>query len=208
MLFFLTGCGDKIDLDEPEPAVVADLGDPWVGIVAAVSPGYLRSTCTIGIELYDVETQALAAEAGIEAQGREWTGVALDGVVQYTATGSWDDCTTTDLGTGTFESTTFSGQQGDFFLFRYDGVTAAFETLVQREDFEGGVALVTFAEGADVQAVAEAHGLEAEVISSGSLQYELTWSDTTPVGEVLGALSPEDAFVEGQPVWIRQPDWW
>lgn len=197
---------------EEEGVVLAELGDPYAAIYAATAPDYLRAACEIGVELFELGSETPAASQEVDAQGGEWTGVALSASVQYTAEASWSDCTTVaSTGTGSFSSGVFSGAAGDLFLFRYDGVTGAYEVIVQREDFEGGKALVTFvdsATSADVQTLAGEIGVEADLISTEGKQYAISWSDTTPVAAVLGAFSQDNLYFDGQPVWIDEPDWW
>jgi hypothetical protein len=210
MLLFLLACTGKVEFTDT--GELPDLGDPYVAIVAAVDPGLLKSSCTIALDLYDAGSGELAASVSVGAGGREWVGTQLEGGVQYTATGRWADCTNVeDRGSGQFEASTFSGNAGDLFLFRYDGVTAAFESLVQREDFEGGAATVTFVDGtmlADAQAVATAAGADDAALLEGTDLWTLRWTDDTPVGEVLTALSASGLYWSGSPLWIREPDWW
>jgi hypothetical protein len=208
-MLLLLACNPKVDLGDS--AVIPDLGDPYVAIVAAVDPGLLKSTCVLSLDLLDAGTGDVAASVSVGAGGREWVGTQLQGGVQYTATGRWSDCTNTDRGTGEFSSSTFSGVEGDLFLFRYDGVNAAFESLVQREDFEGGGVSAAFAEGAsatDVEALAAAAGAEEAAQADGSSDWTLRWTDATPVGAVLTSLSASSLYVSGAPIWIRQPEWW
>lgn len=208
----LTGCDAQVPLgagDDVTP--LADLGDPFVAVVAAVEPEYLNPSCVIGLDLYEVGADTPAASVTMAARGAEWAGTTLEGGVQYTASASWTECTPGGAGTGSFESSTFSGVEGDLFLFRYNGVNAAFEAYVQREDFEGGVATVTFAEtstAAEVEALADDLGVETDLITSGGHDYYVSWSDTTSVGEVLSRLSEAEIYEDGGPVWTEAPDWW
>ncbi|MDP2312054.1 MAG: hypothetical protein Q8P41_04050 [Pseudomonadota bacterium] len=208
----LAACDKEIGLEEKAEEELAELGDPYAGIYAHAEPGYLRTDCTIGVDLYEVGVETLAASSTLYAQGGEWTGVQLGGTTQYTAEANWEGCTTlASTGTGSFSSSTFSGVAGDLFLFRYDGVTAAFETLVQRDDFKGGEALVTFVDestSAEVAALAESIGVDADLVSTGSKQYEIHWDDTKAVAAVLAAFSEDDLYYDGQPVWITEPEWW
>jgi hypothetical protein len=209
LLLLLLACNPKVELTDTGP--IPDLGDPYVAIVAAVDPGLLRSDCTVSLDLFEAGSAEPAASVSVGAAGREWVGAMLTGGVQYTATGRWTDCTNTDRGTGDFTSSTFSGVDGDLFLFRYDGVTAAFESLQQREDFEGGAVTVSFIEGtsaADAQEVALATGVEEASLPEGSTEWTLRWTQDLAVGEVLSTLSASDLYRAGSPVWIREPEWW
>ena len=206
LFLLLAACtGGAVDLEKP--ATLPDLGDPFVGIYAAAAPGTFRTDCEITVDLYEGDT--LVASSEMEARGSEWTGTLLPGEVQYRAVATWDTCTTGPEGSGTFESSVFSGVKGDFFLFRYTGVTAAFDSLVQREDFDGGEVEVTFVEGTtleDAEEIAATHGLTAEAVSGTT--YRMTWDSEMAVGKALTLLSTESEYSEASPSWIRTPDWW
>lgn len=213
LLPLLAACDKTIDIPkEDEEVVLADLGAPFAAIIAHTAPDYLRTDCEIGVDLYEEGQTEPSSSAAVFATGGEWVGLTIDTAIQYTAEASWKDCTTVaSTGTGTFSSGAFSGAEGDFFVFRYDGVTAAFETLVQREDFEGGKALITFrddATSADVQELAAEIGVEADLISTDAKDYEISWDDGAPVGAVLAAFSDRNLYVDGEPVWVEKPDWY
>lgn len=205
-LLLTAACAEDIQLEGDEERVI-DPGDPYLAAVAAVSPGTLRSDCSIGIDLYLAETGDLADSATVAAQGREWAGVPLQGDVRYQAVGTWSSCSNNeDWGTGEFESSSFSGVLGDFFVFRYTGANASIETLIQGEDFVGASAFVQLDETADPAAIAEEVGVE--IARSGDV-YHAIWDGSRPVGSVLSQFTAFPAYVEGEPEWIGEaPDWW
>ncbi|MDP2305364.1 MAG: hypothetical protein Q8P18_05000 [Pseudomonadota bacterium] len=214
LLPLLAACVETVvpDKEEEEEIVLAPLGEPYTVIYASTAPDYLRDTCEIGVDLYEVGSDTPVASQSVHARGGEWTGLAITEAVQYTAEATWDECTTVaSTGTGSFTSGAFSGAPGDLFLFRYDGVTGAYEVEKQREDFVGGTALVTFvdtATSADVQTLAAEIGVQADLISTEGKQYEITWDDTKAVGAVLAAFSDDNIYLDGEPVWVEVPDWW
>lgn len=207
VILLLAACdNEKVDLDTGE-APLADLGDPFVGLYAAAAPGTFRSDCQIDIELYADEEQVAGTD--MYAIGGEWTGVTLPGSVQYRAVATWESCTTGPDGTGQQESSVFSGVKGDFFVFHYNGVVASFDSLVQRTDFEGGVAEITFDEGTeadDAEASFANVGVEGELVDGTT--YRVTWDSEKAVGQVLTDFSKERYYYGGSPVWMRTPDWW
>lgn len=207
-LFLLAACGDnKVGLEDSGEAPIPELGDPFVAVYAAASPGTFRSDCNIDLDLY--EGGEIVASAQMIAQGGEWVGTLLPGSVQYRAVAEWESCTTGPDGYGAFESSVFSGVDGDFFVFRYNGVLAAFEYLEQRVDFEGGMVDATFAEGTTEEEVAEiAATLGVEATLDAGASYRFTWTSPLSVGHVLSELSAERDYAFGGPVWIRTPDWW
>lgn len=187
---------------------VAPLAAPWAGVVAAVQPGGFRSGCAIALDIVHADDGSAFASPGVTAaDGGQWGAVAIEPETLYRATAHWEECTNLENGTGSAEIGTFSGADGLFFVFRYSGSLHSFESLVQREDFEGGAARVTFDAGTtDVAAAAADRGLEAEDEGDGA--WRLSWTDTTAVADVLAAFSALDGYQGGEPVWIRQPDWW
>jgi hypothetical protein len=168
----------------------------------AVDPGFFKSTCTIGVEL-EQDGAAVDSASWTGAAGREWVGLPVETSTLYKATGTWTDCLNNEGGTGTFESSAFSGSEGDLFVFHYDGQQTAFTTLKQRVDFDGGAAVVTFEDGVDVAGLVD---VSAEKQDDGT--WLLTWDDATPVAEVLAALSTQDGYTRGEPAWIGAPGWW
>jgi hypothetical protein len=213
LLPLLVACVEEVVPEkEEEEVVLAPLGEPYAAIFAATDPGYLRDECELGVELFESGSDTAAFSQSFRAQGGEWAGVAIGAEIQYTAEATWDDCTTlASTGTGTFTSGTFSGSAGDMFLFRYDGVNGAYEVIVQREDFEGGRALITFvdtATSADVQTLAGEIGVQAELVSTAGKEYEISWESARSVGSVLAAFADDNIYLEGGPVWIEVPDWW
>jgi hypothetical protein len=208
MYLLLMGCsGDKADSAAP----VAEAADPWVVIAAATAPDYLKSSCTVAVDLYASGSETSSAHAEVGARGGEWAGVAVAPEVLSTAQGAWAECLNNDLGTGELRSGTFSAAMGDLFVFRYVGTSAAFLTLKQGEDHEGGVVHVSFTTDttqADVEALAttwEASVSASDMFAGG---YELRWLKPTSVGEVLASLSADERYVQGAPGWVNAPDGW
>ncbi len=212
LLPLLAACGEDIAPGDKPAEELAELGEPYAGIVATTAPGYLRSECSLGVELFEAGSAVAVDSVSINAQGGEWAGFVIAPETPYTAEAAWDTCTTVaSTGTGTFASNTFSGAAGDWFLFRYNGESGSFDSLTQRYDYEGGVALVTFvdtATSADVEALADSLGVSAEIVATDSKQYEITWRNATPVGAVLASFAESELYLDGEPVWIRIPDWW
>ncbi len=220
MLLLLLACTNKPPADEVLPSLAdtssdtadtgeappEDLGDPYLAMVAAVPPGILRSTCSLRIDLF-VDGEAQGGEQ-ITAAGGEWVGIQLSGDATYTATGAYADCTELNP-TGTLDSGSFSGVAGYLFLFWYNGANAGYTTLVQTEDYSGGLAEVVLEEGADpagVQAIADSLGVTL-TLREGTT-WDAVFPTELPVGLVLSSLSRDPAFLEGSPAWIAEPYWW
>jgi hypothetical protein len=203
----LLACGgDKGDSAAP----VADPAVPWVAITAATAPDYLKSSCTIGVDLFEGSDQS-AGHAEVVARGGQWAGVPVDVEVLSTALGTWSECLNNDRGTGEQQSGTFSAAPGDLFVFHYVGTSAAFMTLKQGEDHAGGLVHAQFTSDTtqgDVQALAEAWGASVAASSVYAGGFALSWLDDTNVVEVLSALSQDARYVQGAPGWAREPEGW
>jgi hypothetical protein len=220
MLLFLLACAQPTEKpDEVIPSlddtgdtatdtadtVPEDLGDPYLAMVAAVSPGILQDTCTLRIDVF-LDGEAAGGEQ-ISATGGEWVGLQLTDA-QYTASAVYQDCTELDP-SGSFDSGVFSGVAGNLFLFWYNGANGGYTTLTQTRDFNGGLATVTVAAGADMtglQTIAAELGVTLTNLSGDD--WQATFPTDLPVGQVLAAFSRDDAFVEGSPDWIDAPYWW
>ncbi len=206
----LVACGEEKAADSAAP--VAELAVPWIAVTAATAPDYLKSSCLIAVDRFDAGSETSLDHRETFARGGEWAAIEVPLETLTTATGSWRECLNNDLGTGQFRSGTFSAQAGDLFVFRYVGTSAAFLTLVQGEDHEGGVVDVKFAEGvvqADVEDLAATWGASvapSETTYAGG--FELRWLQDTNVAEVLAALSQDERYVEGAPRWVRPPAGW
>ena len=209
LVLSLVACGDDKAADSAAP--VAELAVPWIAITAATAPDYLKSSCLIAVDRFDAGTETSLDHRETFARGGEWAAVEVPLETLTTATGSWRECLNNDRGTGQFRSGTFSAQAGDLFVFRYVGTSAAFLTLVQGEDHEGGVVDVQFAEGvvqADVETLAATWGASVAPSEAFTGGFELRWLDDTNVAEVLAALSADERYVQGAPRWVRAPDGW
>ena len=207
ILSILVACGgDKGDSAAP----VADPATPWVAITAATQPDYLKSSCVIGVDLFE-GSDTSSGHAEIGARGGQWAAVPVGVEVLSTALGAWSECLNNDRGTGTQQSGTFSAAPGDLFVFHYVGTSAAFFTLKQGEDHTGGLVHVQFEAGttqADVQALADTWGASVGASDVYSGGFTLSWLDDTNVAEVLAQLSLDERFVQGVPGWTREPEEW
>lgn len=191
------------DTSDPPPE---DLGDPYLAMVVAIGEGILLDTCSVRIDVF-VDGEAQAGEE-IQASGGEWVGFDLDGASQYNASAVYQDCSEYNP-SDTVESGTFSGVAGYVFLFWFNGANAGYTTLEQTTDYHGGMAEITLREGADtagIEAIAADEGVTL-VLREGTT-WDATFDTAIPVARVLAAFSRDEAFVEGSPSWIDQPDWW
>ncbi len=201
-----SGCAQEIELKDTGGERPRDPGDPYVSIVASVPSGTLNSTCVIGLDLIESTSGETAASVTVSASGRDWVGATLEGGVQYSAIGNWTDCTAGQGATGTFESSTFSGVAGDWFVFAYNGVRGEFETLKQTEDFEGAGAYFSVTDDGDAAALATTVAIDAK---RDGERYYASWTGSRAVGDVLSALSALDGYSEGEPEWSDEtPGWW
>ena len=229
LLFACTGGDDKVeeigvdsaiddsgDTGSVKPPEII-LGDPYVVMVAATTPGSLNSTCELDLEVANKSDGGVAATLSLQAKGRDWDGAGLTGGTQYQATFSAVGCTNRD-DPEPYVSGTFSGQEGILFVLWYTGVNIGYDALEQGTegwDFLGGEAniVVTAATpDADVQSIASALGIVATL--SGSTAdgntYLLTWESEANVGAVLATYTESlgDNYVSGNPTWLTEPDWW
>ncbi len=212
-LGLLAGCA------EPEPPAKEDTG-PWVAplattymaVAANTYTGALKSTCVMSAEVVSATDSSVIASIMLDpADGGRWAGMVLTEGVQVKATLNWSDCENTSAGEGTFPSSVFSGEPGDLFVLYYNGVGAGFEWLVQAEDHLGGEVRAQFVEGTESAAIeALAADLDATTAADPDEAgfHRLAWSDTRSVAEVLAALSSQEAFLWGEPVWVAKPGWW
>lgn len=210
-----TAADDSGDTGSVKPPDIV-LGHPYVVVVAATTPGSLDSTCELDLVLTNKSDGTVAATLEMNAQGRDWAGTELVGGTLYTANFSAIDCNAAD--DKSYESGSFSGQEGILFVLWYTGVNVGYDALEQGTeggDFKGGEASVTVANStpdANVQALATELGITATLQTadaSGNV-YALTWSTDLNVGEVLSEFTKrlDDAYVSGTPTWLTEPDWW
>jgi hypothetical protein len=203
----LAGCGGSVALGNETEEVEIPLGEPYVGLVAAIDG--LQSSCELGISLFANGATVATEEASIPAGGREWLGFELDPQVTYTTEARWSDCTVlVGKESGAEVSTGFSGVGGDFFTWVFDGSSMVFDTLKQGDDFRGGRAYAEFSDGGEAAAVASDEGLGVR-LSDGDL-YQFDWTDDRAVGDVLAVLSTAESYVQGYPEWTdgKKPAWW
>lgn len=205
LLILLSACDPGDDTGKGDEVVYAE---PALAMMLSTSPGYLRSTCSFGVDLKDGNSGETLWSAEAAGQGQEWVATTIELGRLYVATAWWDYCSDYDEGTGTYDSTSFSANDGDLFVFHYDGLDTAFETLAQEVDYYGGkldVELVSGADGAALASAAGVSGAEGEETD----HWDFTWSDDTNVAEVLSTLTIDDNYLSGTPLWVRdQPSWW
>jgi hypothetical protein len=207
---------DSGDTGSVKPPEIV-LGDPYVVMVAATTPGSLLSTCELDLEVANKSDGGVAATLSLSAAGRDWSGAGLTGGTQYQATFTATGCTNAG-DKDPYVTGTFSGQEGILFVLWYTGVNSGYDALEQGTegaDFTGGEATVTVAlttDDATVQAEATSVGVTATLTGAddtGNI-YFLTWENELNVGAVLSAFTADlgDAYVSGTPTWISEPDWW
>lgn len=208
LLILLAAC-EPDKTTPPAGTPVTPLSPPMAAVVAATSPGVFRTGCTIAMDLVDAGTGSTYATAQVTgADGGQWGAVEIVPEVLYEGAARWDTCTNLDTGTGTEDISGFSGEDGILFVFRYSGSIWSFETLYQREDYEGGGAVVTFEDDADAGAIEDAADALGLTSTQDGPAWHFAWTDETAVAEVLSAMSAVDGYEKGEPVWIDQPDWW
>lgn len=194
-----------------EAPYVAPLAPPWVAITASTFDGAFRSTCTMAGSVRDSGGNEIATLSMDPADGGLWAGTAVAPDTQLKLVMSWNDCVNNDNGTGEFESSTFSGGDGDLFVAHYNGSTKGFEWMVQATDHVGGEIHVQFdknAMGKEIDAVAESLDVLSEPDDADETFRYFSWTDTRSVVEVLDALRAEPLFLWGEPTWVAQPSWW
>jgi len=206
--------GDTSDSAVKPPDIV--LGDPYVVMVGASSPGSFSSTCALDLELKNVSDGAVAAKLELDSKGCDWTGADLTGGVQYRGTFNATGCNAG--GDKSYDVQTFSGQEGFMFVMWYSGVNIGYSQLEQGTeagDFTGGEAHVTVSNAypdSNVQSIASNLGVTAtlETTDASGNIYLVTWTSELNVGEVLSAFTTQAGadFVAGEPTWIQKPSWW
>ena len=211
-----TGTADTAETGSVKPPDIV-LGDPYVVMVAATSPGSLNSTCELDLEITNKSDGLIAATLALQANGRDWNGAGLTGGTLYSATFTALECTNAE-NPDPYVSGSFSGQEGTLFVLWYTGVNIGYDALVQATeggDFVGGEATVVVlaaTDDANVQAVATSVGVTATLASSAAEgnTYALTWESEANVGAVLSAYTEQlgDEYVSGTPTWVAEPDWW
>jgi hypothetical protein len=193
------------DTGEPPPP----LAEPYLAFFASALPGTFRNDCEVYVDLLDNTTGEILSTIEGNPVGGEWYGAPLPVGTLYRAKLTWDSCTNAPEGQGTHDATAFSGAEGDVFLFRYNGVMAAFETIVQRTEFAGGSVDVELVAGTTAEEVADlGDGVGASVELVEGDTWRFSWEDATNVVEVLHTLSVDDRYVRGGPTWTFTPDWW
>ena len=192
------------------------LGDPYVVMVGAASPGNFASTCELDLKLADVAGNASPVNLSLNSKGCDWTGAGLTGGVQYR--GQFTETGCNGAADKSYDVQTFSGQKGFMFVMWYSGVNIGYSQLEQGTesgDFEGGEAHVTVTNSfpdANVQSIASGLGVTAtlESTSAAGNVYVVTWESELNVGEVLSGFTSQagENYVSGEPIWISKPSWW
>ena len=208
----LGACDPEVKDTDTGEVWVAPAAAPWVSLAGATVSGAFKSTCTMSMDVVDKADGALLATVPLApADGGRWAGMELPEGKQVTGTLSWNDCENTADGTGSFESSTFSGNAGDLFVLHYDGVDAGFEYMVQATDHLGGEVHAQFDPDAipsEVDGLIEGLGLTQRTDEADATFRYLSWTDATSVADVLASLSQDERFVWGEPTWVAKPAWW
>lgn len=185
------------------------LAPAFAAVAGATYDGAFKSTCSVKLDLADAASgNALATTSLAPFDGGLWRALPLSDGTQYKATITWDDCENTPDGTGTFTSSTFSGEPGDLFVLHYDGVDAGFEWMEQGDDHRGGSVHVAIAEGLDPVGVAGALGAVAVGDGDDPTRSYVEWTDDRSVAEVLDELTTSGDITWGEPTWTEKPAWW
>lgn len=223
MLLLLLACTEPVDTGSkvitPETGdtevdtadsedVPEDLGDPYLAMVAPVPPGFLAEDCVMRVELYSGEDSLAILEID-PVVGGEWTGMDLDGGVQYRVVAYHSQCTD-QTPEETTESGTFSGVAGLLFVYRFNGTNSGVESLEQTVDFAGGSVTITLVAGTspdEITTIASSLGATL-AMGADADTYVATFPTDIPIGRVLTEMAKADGFLEGSPDWIVKPGWW
>jgi hypothetical protein len=224
LLIFLAACSEPEAKPEPRdtgyvptdtaadtapPAVKAT---PYLGLAAATTPGSLNSTCQMHVDVFESASGEVVASADLQAQGRDWSGVAIPAGVQLKATATATGCTNR-ADPAPFTSGTFSGEDGLFVVFWYTSVNLGYDNLeegAEGGDYQPGAVRVRFVDGTTPEAVeAAAAGMGTTAVDQGDGTWVLAFTDgRRPVGDVLTAASGLEIVREAAPVWVSEPSWW
>lgn len=209
-----SGGDDTGDTAVKPPEII--LGDPYVVMVGASSPGSFMSTCELDLALADVAGAAAPVNLSLQSNGCDWTGAGLSGGVQYRGDFAATGCN--NGGDKSYAVQTFSGQKGFMFVMWYSGVNIGYSQLEQGDesgDFVGGEAHITVANAypdSNMQSIASSLGVAAvlDTTSASGNVYTVTWTSELNVGEVLSAFTDQagEDFVSGEPTWLQKPSWW
>lgn len=210
LLPLLLACAGKDDSAQgdtgPEEVLLAP---PWFVLIAPVAHGTLKSTCTLGVEVYDNDAPEVVVDSvSFNARGDEWHGFPIEAGRTYRADLSWDECWNAGEETGTYESSIFSTEEGAMVVAWYTGSLMGVNVFIQEEDYRGGQGTVTLDEDGDpATLIAAAQALGVTTSGSGP-DFELSFSGDLPVAEVMTGLTTVEGWLGGTPDWRRQPDWW
>lgn len=205
LLLACTGKDDSGPVDTGPDAPL--LAPPYLSVVAPVPFGTLKSTCTLTVDLFDAEDRTTPLQTiAYTARGGEWYGTAAEPGFVYQLDLTWDACWNTGEETGTFSSSIFSLEAGSTLVAWYTGTMKGANTLLQTEDYNGGLAEVEFDPGADPSEAFAAVGATATDLGEG--RWALGFPEDQPFGEVFTALTAAEGFLWASPDWRREPDWW
>lgn len=211
-----TAISDSADTGSVKPPEII-LGDPYIVMVAATTPGSLNSTCELDLEITNKTDGGVAASLALQAEGRDWDGAPLVGGTLYSAVFTAVNCSNLP-DPEPYVSGSFSGQKGTLFVLWYTGVNIGYDALEQTAeggDFLGGEATVVVANStpdSNVVAVATSLGVSAALQSTAAEgnTYLISWESEVNVGAVLAAYTEQlgDDYVSGTPTWLTEPSWW
>ncbi len=186
------------------------LAPAYAAVAGATYADAFKSTCSMQLDLVDASSGNALATTGVLSgfDGGLWAALPLTEGQQYAATITWDDCENTPDGSGTFTSSTFSGEPGDLFVSHYDGVDAGFEWMEQGDDHLGGSVHVQLAtDGAAASVAAQLGGSTHADPDDETLAF-IDWTGDENVADVLGSLRESGELSWGEPTWAEKPAWW
>lgn len=200
--------GDTGPADTGEPANPAPV---WVALFTPVEHGYLRSTCTITVDVYDGnDGSVLIGSFSFASRGGEWAGMELAEDLLYSASALDHDCIAAS-DEEAYPSGAFSLAKDGLMVFWYTGTQRGFDTEVQGEDFQRGVGYAEVEKGTDPAewiSFAEGQGVTATAQDDTNLTWDLSFDRDRSVAEALSAVSTFERITWAQPVWVREPSWW
>ncbi|MBM4367656.1 MAG: hypothetical protein FJ102_15700 [Deltaproteobacteria bacterium] len=197
------GAGDTGPVEIP-------LAPAFAAVAGATYQDAFKSTCSMQMDLVDAATGNALATTGVISgfDGGLWAALPLGEGQQYKATITWDDCENTPDGSGTFTSSSFSGEPGDLFVSHYDGVDAGFEWMEQGDAHRGGSVHVKLtSESAAASVAAQLGGTTYADENDDTLAY-VDWTGDENVAAVLGSLREGGNLAWGEPTWTEKPAWW
>ena len=192
------------------PPIEIPLAPAYAAVAGATYASAFKSTCSMRLDLADAASGNALATSGVISgfDGGLWAALPLDEGQQYKATITWDDCENTPDGSGTFTSSTFSGEPGDLFVTHYDGVDAGFEWMEQGDDHLGGSVHVQLVDLDTAAEVAAQLGGSARADDEDETMAFIDWTSDRNVSDLLGSLRQSGDLLWGEPTWVEKPPWW